>query len=149
MVRLPLDDGARPIDLFREDQPYHLVGKCHSRQGDLLVCPLVNSLGKAIRTADDEDQAPCRLLLSLKPFRKFHASELRSMLIHEDNRIRRLQLVEDQFSFPRLLLFLTEIFRVLDVRDGDDRKWHIMPYALNIVVDACHEMLVRSFSYQQ
>ena len=71
VIRLTLDNRACPIHLFRENEPHHLMGKGHSRQGNFLVCPLVDGLGKTIRTTDDEDQAPCRLLLSLKPFGKY------------------------------------------------------------------------------
>lgn len=53
--------------------------------------------------------------------------------------------MNDQLTFTCLLLFLAEIFRVLDFRNRDDSKGHIMPDALNIVVDASYEMLVYGF----
>ena len=42
MVWLALDDGAGTIDLFGEDEAYHLMGEGHARKGYFLVASVVH-----------------------------------------------------------------------------------------------------------
>ncbi len=42
MVWLALDDGACTIDLFGEDEAYHLMGEGHARKGYFLVAAVVH-----------------------------------------------------------------------------------------------------------
>lgn len=56
VIRLTAQDRKRPIELFYEEHAYHLMGKCHTRQRELLIRPLVDFLGKTIRSSDDKYQ---------------------------------------------------------------------------------------------
>ena len=42
MVWFALDDGAGTIDLFGEDEAYHLMGEGHARKGYFLVAAVVH-----------------------------------------------------------------------------------------------------------
>ena len=42
VIWLSLDDGAGTIDLFGEDEAYHLMGESHARKRYFLVAATVN-----------------------------------------------------------------------------------------------------------
>ena len=58
MVRLASDDGKSPVQLFREDNPHHLVRKCHFRQGYRAVAAVIHLPGEAVCPSDDEHHVP-------------------------------------------------------------------------------------------
>ena len=57
MVRFSTHDGHGSVELFYEDEPYHLMGKCHFGERKLFVGSSVDIGGKSIGTANDEDKA--------------------------------------------------------------------------------------------
>lgn len=148
VIRFSADDGARPIYLFCEDEAHHLVGEGHPGQRNLLVGPVVDAFGKAVRASDDEDEASGCVALLFEPSGKLHAPELAAVLVHEHDGIGGLELSGYEVALHLLLLFLDEVFSVLQLRYGDDLERHVVAYALGIVVDAGGKMLVGSLSYE-
>ncbi len=65
MVWLALDDGACTIDLFGEDEAYHLMGEGHARKGYFLVAAVVHFFRESVRTSDDKDETTGGILLLL------------------------------------------------------------------------------------
>ena len=57
MIGFSPDDGESAIELFDEEEADHLVGEGHPREGELLLCCLVDAIGEAIGTTDKEDEA--------------------------------------------------------------------------------------------
>lgn len=142
VVGFALDDGAGTVELLGEDQANHLVGKGEAGEGELLVGTLIDGGGEAIGAANDKDQATGRLLLLLQPAGKLHAAQLKAVLVEQDDVIGGLQLSEDEVSFSRFLLFLSQVLGVLQFGYGDDVKRHVVADALCIVTNASCEMLV-------
>ena len=145
MIWFTLDDGAGTIELFGEDESYHLVGERETRQGYLFVGTLIDGRGKAVGASDDEHQSAGTLLLLLKPAGKLHTAVFMAMLIEQHYMVGRLQLLENQFPLGNLLLLLSEVLRVAQLGYGDHVKGHVMANAFGIVIDACREMLVDGF----
>ena len=145
MIWLTLDDGAGTVELFGEDESYHLVGEREARQGYLFVGPLIDGRGEAVGASDDEHQSAGILLLLLKPASQFYTTVFVAVFIKQHHMVGRLQLLEDELSFGDLLLFLGEVLRVAQLGNGDDVKGHVMTDAFGIVIDACREMLVDGF----
>ncbi len=148
VIRLSADDGARPVYLFGEDEAHHLVGEGHPGQRNLLVGPVVDASGKAVRASDDEDEASGRVAFLFEPSGKLHAPELAAVLVHEYDGVGGLELSGYEFALHLLLLLLGEVFRVLQLRNGDDLERHVVAYALGIVADAGGKMLVGGLSYE-
>ena len=70
------------------------------------------------------------------------------MLIEQDQGIRSLYLLENQFAFCRFLLFFREAFRVLEFWNHHEFEGHIVTDATDIVVDACLEMFVVGLTHE-
>ena len=54
MIRLPLQNRARPVELLGEDQAHHDVREGELREGQLGVLAGIDRVGEAVRAADDE-----------------------------------------------------------------------------------------------
>ena len=145
MIWLSLDDGAGTVELFGEDESYHLVGERETRQGYLFVGTLIDGRGETVGASDDEHQSAGILLLLFKPAGQFHAAVFVAVFIEQHHMVGRLQLLEDELSLGDLLLFLGEVLRVAQLGNGDNVKGHVMTDAFGIVIDACREMLVDGF----
>ena len=90
VIGFALEDGERPVQLFCKNRSYHLVGEGHLGERHLGVGPGIDLGRKAVRPADDEDQPfPAPGELPADPVRPFDRAVLGSMLIQEDDRIRR------------------------------------------------------------
>ncbi len=55
-------DGARPVQLFCEQQAYQLMGECQLGEGPAVVCPFEDGLIQPINTSDEEDQLFCAFI---------------------------------------------------------------------------------------
>ena len=65
MVGLVVQDGHGPVDLFGEDEAYHLMGERHARKGNLFRRGGVDTRREAIGAAHHENepfQSRCHLL---------------------------------------------------------------------------------------
>ena len=54
VIRLPIEDGHRPIELFDEDEADHLMGEGHLTEGDLFRGGPIDRFAKAIGTSHHE-----------------------------------------------------------------------------------------------
>ena len=70
------------------------------------------------------------------------------MFVEQYNGVGGLQLLEDEFALGSLLLLFREILGVLELGDGDEFEGHIVADALNVVVDACLEVLVGGLAHE-
>ena len=91
VVRFALDNRAGTIDLLGEDDTYHLVGEGHSGKRYLTICPGIDGIAETVGTADDKDQLTGYALAVLHPGSEFDGAVFLSMLIHQDDGIRRLE----------------------------------------------------------
>lgn len=148
MIGLPLDDRAGTVYLFRKHESYHLVREGHLRQRQLFVGTGIDGRGEAVGTSHDEDKTSCRVPFPLEPLGELDATELLAVLVEQYHRVRRLRLLEYQITLGRLLLFLRQTLRVLQLRDGHDLERHVVTNALHIVTDACLEMLVGGLTHE-
>ena len=142
VIGFALDDGAGAVELFGEDEAYHLVGEGEARQGYLLVGTLIDGRGEAVGASDDEDEAPGGLLFLLQPAGQFDAAVLVAVLVEQDDVVGGLQLAQDELTLGGLLLFLGEVLGVAQLGYGDDVEGHVVTDAFGIVADACHEVLI-------
>lgn len=91
VIRFSLDNRAGTIDLFGEDDTNHLVGEGHSGKRYLTICPGIDGIAETVGTADDKDQLTGYALAVLHPGCELDGAVFLAMLIHQDNRIRRLE----------------------------------------------------------
>ena len=148
VVGLAFDDGAGAVNLFGEDEADHLVGEGEAGEGELLVGSGIDGRGETVRASDDEDEATGGVALLFEPAGQFDTTVFVPMLVEQYDGVRGLQLFEDEFTLSGLLLFFREILSVLEFGDGDELEGHIVADALNVVVDACLEMLVGGFPHE-
>ena len=68
---------------------------------------LIDILGKAVRTPNHEDEATSRVLLLLQPAGKLDAAVFGTVFVEQHDGISGLQLLENQFTSERFLVFLS------------------------------------------
>ena len=54
VIRFVFQDGERTVKLFGEQKPYHLMGKGHSADGNLVFEPVFDLVRKTVCPSDDE-----------------------------------------------------------------------------------------------
>lgn len=136
MIGFASDDGEGAVELFDEKKADHLVGESHPREGDLLLCSLVDAIGEAIGTTHKEDEALGHALqLLLHPPAEFSTGHLASPFVEEDEHIARLQTIEDGIALKFLLLFGRETAGVAQVGQLLELCGHIVREALDVFVD--------------
>ena len=59
VVGFTAEDGHGAVELLNEQQPDHLVAESHLAEADLGIGTLIDRLAEAVRSADNERQAPC------------------------------------------------------------------------------------------
>ena len=90
MVWFTLNNAARSIELFNENQAYHLVRESHFRKRNLFVGTIVHRFRKPIRATDNKHKSLCCVLFLLQPCGIVYRTELFTVLVEQHNRIRRL-----------------------------------------------------------
>ena len=70
------------------------------------------------------------------------------MFVEQYNGVGWLYLFEDQFALGRLLLVFREALGILQLGDDRQLEGHVMADAIDIIADACLEMLVGGLAYQ-
>ena len=113
VVALSANDSAGTVELFGEYQSYHLVREGHTRERDLLVGTAVHVGRESVRSAYDEHQSACLLLLARQPRSHFHTRALGTMLVEQNHRVRRLDKAQNQFALSLLLLVFRQALGVL------------------------------------
>ena len=134
------------------------MGERHPGQGHEAFGPVIDLAGKAVGTADDEDQrlpAPGEPLPD--PFRPFDGPVLLAALVQQDDGVAGSDLLENQLPFFLLDLLLREGRHVLQLGNLDDREGHVVLQPGHIEIQAvfhplhvgpadCHEFDVHSFA---
>ncbi len=148
MIRLTLDDGASAIELLGENKAHHLMRKGHLREGKFLVGTSIDIGRESVRTADDEHKPPDCLLFLQKPLGHFHRAQFLSMLVEQDNGVRRLDKPQYLLALALLLLLFRESLRVFQFGDGGYRKRHVVADSAHIILYTSNEMLVHGLACQ-
>ena len=148
VVGFAFDDGAGAVDLFGENEADHLVGEGELREGELFVGAGIDGGREAVGASDDEDETARGVALLFEPAGQFDAAIFVAVFVEQYDGIRGLQLFEDEFTLGGLLLFFREILGVFKLRDGDEFEGHVVADALNVVVDACLEVLVGGLAHE-
>lgn len=93
VVLLALKDSAGAVELFDEDEAYHLMGERHAGKGDHRLGTFIDCFGETVRSADDEDEvAACGLTLA-EPFGELDAAALLTALIEQDETVLWLHIL--------------------------------------------------------
>ena len=85
MVRVSLQDGERPIELFQQNDARQFMGDSHfsKRQGE--ICMISGVLGKAVGGANGEyERRGIPILMASNELRQFFGSDLLSAGIEQD-----------------------------------------------------------------
>ena len=87
MVRLALQNRARPVQLLGEDQAHHDVREGELRKGQLRVLAGIDGLGETVRAADDKrDMADTLQRQRVHFFRQFRTGDLFSLQVKQQDR---------------------------------------------------------------
>ena len=136
-----MQDVHSPVELFYENEAYHLVGKGHARERQLFLGSFVDSLGEAIRSSDDEDQtlADC-IHFAFHVIGKFYGAHFFSTFVQQHDEVSWLKCFQYQFSFFFLLYVGAEVPSILQFGDDFHVECKISFGALHVVVDGCNEV---------
>ena len=135
VIWLSLDDGAGTVELFGEDESYHLVGERETRQGYLFVGPLIDGRGEAVGTSDDEYQSAGCGTLVLQPLGEVGAGALLAPFVQQYDGVLRGELVEDECALSLFLLVGAQRTCVLEFGYDLYLEGHVMADALDVVGD--------------
>ena len=92
VIRQVVYDCVRSVELFHEQQAYHLVREGHLRERQFLMRGVVNLGGKAVRAANNEYKAFGRyVLLVLDPCRELGGAVLLATLVKQHHAVAWLQ----------------------------------------------------------
>ena len=93
VILLPLEDGAGTVELFYEDQTYHLMGEGHAGKRDHGLSPFVHRLRESVWSSDDKDKVAPGSLSLTKPSGELDAAALLATLVKEDETVLGLHLI--------------------------------------------------------
>ena len=118
MIRLPLQNRARPVELLGEDQAHHDVREGELRKGQLRVLAGIDGIGETVRAADDEgERLQPRVGTLLDELRELHGGLLLAALVPQHHVFVRLYLLENQLSLAFLLLLHWHGLGILQIRN--------------------------------
>ena len=104
------------------------MGEGHLTQRHTVISTLIDLLREAVRTSDDEDQAPCpRDHHTLDIRGESRAGELPSSLVEEHYPIRGIYLAKNLRTLHLLLQLGGELARAAYVGDNLQAKGQVMP----------------------
>ena len=118
MVRLALQNRARPVQLLGEDQAHHDVREGELRKGQLRVLAGIDGLGETVRAADDKrERLQPRVGALLDELRELHGGLLLAALVPQHYVFIRLYLLEYQLPLTLLLLLHRHRLGILQIRN--------------------------------
>lgn len=133
MIRFSSENCHRSVNLFDKEQSDHFMRKCHSRQRNLIISPIIDSLRKAIWSANHKHKIPGQ---RQSPFLyisgKLARTKFFSSLIQKHDKIPRPKGRQQKFSFSFFLTVLGHRSRILHIGNCNIFKRHIMFKPLNI-----------------
>ena len=136
MVRFPLQNRTRPVELLGEDQTHHDVRESELREGQLRVLAGIDGLGETVRAADDERQRlQSRVGALLDELRELHGGLLLAALVPQHYVFVRLYLLENQLSLAFLLLLYWHGLGILQIRNRHHLVREIGGNPARIVLD--------------
>lgn len=118
MIRLPLQNRARPVELLGEDQAHHDVREGELRKGQLGVLAGIDGVGETVRAADDErERLQSRVGTLLDELRELLRGLLLAALVPQHYIFIRLYLLENQFSLALFLFLHRHRLGILQIRN--------------------------------
>ena len=117
VIRLSFQDGHGAVELLAEDEAGEDVGEGHLRQRYFVIASFINTFGKPVRSANQENQplrAPHHLLL--QKLRKRHRGHLLAMFVQQHHEVAAFNLFQKKKTLL-LLLFLYGQLGVFQVRN--------------------------------
>ena len=118
MVRLALQNRARPVQLLGEDQAHHDVREGELRKGQLRVLAGIDGLGETVRAADDKrERFQPRVGPLLDELCELHGGLLLAALVPQHHVFVRFYLLENQFSLALLLFLYRHRLGILQIRN--------------------------------
>ena len=135
VIRFTPKNGHCAVDLLDGHYSYHLVGERHLREGQLAVSTGINGRTETVRTTDDECQVFAGRHLLLQKISILDRPEFLTVFIQENHVHSGCQMCEDGFAFGGLELFLAEGLGILDIRNDDEFKRHIVFEPLLVFID--------------
>ena len=124
-------------------------GRFISRPNRFIATAEIDGRTETIRTSDDKRQITARVHLFLEPVGILNGAELAPVFVKQDDVRRRHETREDGFAFGGLELLLSQRLGILDIRDDDELKRHIMGEPLPIVVDERLQARITRFPQDQ
>ena len=117
VVRLAFQDSHRAVKLLAEDEAGEDMGKRHLRQRYFVIPSFINTFGKPVRPANQENQplcAPHHLLL--QKLGKNHRGHLLAVFIQQHHKVAAFDFLQEELPLL-FLLFLHGQLGVLQVRN--------------------------------
>ena len=127
VVGFILQNSEGTIELLRKYSTHYLVRKCHLRERELAISTLVDSVAKAVRTANNKDKAlGARRHSALEHVGKLDGAQLGTMLVEEHEVVGVADELEYLLSLETLLFSLREFTSVAHVGEGGYSKLNIV-----------------------
>ena len=135
VIRLVSKNGHCAVDLLDGHYSYHLMGEGHLRERQFAVGALIDGIAEAVGSADDERQVFAGRHLLLKVIGELDRAELASVFVEQNNVHGGHEGLQNEVAFGGFYLVLGERFGVLEIRQHDDLKRHIVLEPLLVIVD--------------
>ena len=129
------ENGHCAVNLLDGHYSYHLVGESHLGERQFAVGALIDGVAETVGAADDERQVFARRHLLLEIVGEFDRAELASVFVEQNNVHGGREGLQNEVAFGGFYLVLGERFGVLEIRQHDDLKRHIVLEPLLVIVD--------------
>ena len=147
MVRLPLQNRARPVELLGENQAHHDVREGELREGQLRVLAGIDGLGETVGATDDEgERLQPRVGTLLDELRELNGGLLLAALVPQHHVFVRLYLLENQFTLAFLLFLHRHGLGVLQIGNRHHLVREIGGNPARIVLDGLIEDVAVGFA---
>lgn len=129
------ENGHCAVDLLDGHYSYHLVGESHLGERQFAVGALIDRVAKTVGAADDERQVFARRHLLLKVIGEFDRAKLAAVFVQQNDIHGGREGLQNEVAFGGFYLILGERFGVLEIRQHDDLKRHIVLEPLLVFID--------------
>ena len=129
------ENGHCAVDLLDGHYSYHLVGEGHLRKRQFAVGALIDRVAKTVGSTNDERQVFARRHLLLEVIGELNRAELAAVFVQQNDIHGGREGLQNEVSFGCLDLIFGQGLGVLEIRQHDDLKRHIVPQALLVFID--------------
>ncbi len=129
------ENGHCAVDLLDGHYSYHLVGESHLGERQFAVGALIDGIAETVGAADDERQVFARRHLLLEVIGELNRAELASVFVEQNDIHGGRESLQNEVAFGVLDLVFGERFGVLEIRQHDNLKRHIVLEPLLVIVD--------------